>query len=206
MDDIAIRVENLSKQYRIGARQAAYRTLREALTDAVVAPFRRLWRNPQLVLSPVEASAIHNPNSEYIWALKDVSFEACPEPVEGSSAAKWWASLRPCSGQALAATERGRPRLLRQASFGYAQDRQYKAQDPLPHHRADGGAGAYQWPGGLPAGGGALRLALSPVEGLPKGEHLSFIASQRRSNPLCTGVMLDETLFLYAEAGVEADP
>jgi len=47
MSDIAIRVENLSKQYRIGARQAAYRTLREALTDAVVAPFRRLWRNPQ---------------------------------------------------------------------------------------------------------------------------------------------------------------
>jgi hypothetical protein len=47
MTDIAIRVENLSKQYRIGARQAAYRTLREALTDAVVAPFRRLRRNPK---------------------------------------------------------------------------------------------------------------------------------------------------------------
>jgi len=47
MDDIAIRVENLSKQYHIGARQAAYRTLREALTDAVVAPFRRLRRNPK---------------------------------------------------------------------------------------------------------------------------------------------------------------
>jgi hypothetical protein len=53
MSDIAIRVENLSKQYRIGVRQAAYRTLREALTDAAVAPFRRRrnsnfeFRNPK---------------------------------------------------------------------------------------------------------------------------------------------------------------
>jgi len=47
MSDIAIRVENPSKQYRIGARQAVYRTLREALTDAAVAPFRRLRRNPK---------------------------------------------------------------------------------------------------------------------------------------------------------------
>ena len=51
MSDIAIRVENLSKQYRIGGRLAAYRTLREALTDTIVAPFRRLGRNPQPALS-----------------------------------------------------------------------------------------------------------------------------------------------------------
>jgi lipopolysaccharide transport system ATP-binding protein len=74
MTDTVIRVENLSKLYRIGARQAAYRTLREALTDAAVAPFRRLRRNPQ--------SEFRNPNSEYIWALKDVSFEVqCGEVV-----------------------------------------------------------------------------------------------------------------------------
>jgi hypothetical protein len=128
MSDIAIRVENLSKQYRIGARQAAYRTLREAMTDAAVAPFRRK-RNPN--------SEFRNPNSEYIWALKDVSFEVQRGEVVGIPSTS--------SGQALAATGRGKRRLLRQA--------QYKAQDPLPHHRADRGLRRDPRAGGLPAGG-----------------------------------------------------
>jgi len=42
MDDVAIRVENLSKQYRIGGPQARYKMIRESLTQAVQAPFRRL--------------------------------------------------------------------------------------------------------------------------------------------------------------------
>jgi len=66
VSEIAIRVENLSKQYRIGHRER-YKTLRDVLTDAFAAPFRRLWENPQ--------SAFCNPHSELIWALKDVSFE-----------------------------------------------------------------------------------------------------------------------------------
>ena len=37
MTDIAIRVENLSKQYRIGGPQARYKTIRESLTQAVAA-------------------------------------------------------------------------------------------------------------------------------------------------------------------------
>ncbi len=41
MSDIAIRVENLSKQYRIGGPQARYKTIRESLTEAVQVPFRR---------------------------------------------------------------------------------------------------------------------------------------------------------------------
>ena len=45
MSDIAIRVENLSKQYRIGGPQARYKTIRESLTEAVQAPFRRLQRD-----------------------------------------------------------------------------------------------------------------------------------------------------------------
>jgi hypothetical protein len=35
MSDIAIRVEGLSKQYRIGGPQARYKTIRESLTEAV---------------------------------------------------------------------------------------------------------------------------------------------------------------------------
>jgi len=70
MTDVAIRVENLSKQYRIGPRQR-YRTLRDALTDAMYAPFRRL---PSLFGN--SQSSIRNSQSDTtIWALKDVSFE-----------------------------------------------------------------------------------------------------------------------------------
>jgi len=71
MTDIAIRVENLSKQYRIGGPQARYKTIRESLTEAVAAPFRRL---SSVVRG--QSSAVAN---ETIWALKDVSFEARPE-------------------------------------------------------------------------------------------------------------------------------
>ncbi len=42
MTDIAIRVENLSKQYRIGGSQLRYKTIRESLTEAVKAPLRYL--------------------------------------------------------------------------------------------------------------------------------------------------------------------
>lgn len=42
MSDIAIRVENLGKLYRIGTKQERYVTLRDTLTNAATAPFRRL--------------------------------------------------------------------------------------------------------------------------------------------------------------------
>ena len=41
MTEVAIRVENLGKRYRIGRREV-YRTLRNTLTDAMHAPFRRI--------------------------------------------------------------------------------------------------------------------------------------------------------------------
>jgi lipopolysaccharide transport system ATP-binding protein len=63
MSDIAIRVEGLSKLYRLGAKEH-YRTLRDTLTDTFMSPFRSLWRGA----SPRE-------EAETLWALKDVTFD-----------------------------------------------------------------------------------------------------------------------------------
>jgi lipopolysaccharide transport system ATP-binding protein len=69
MSDVAIRVEGLGKQYRIGGRRARYRTIRESITSALLSPFRRaraLVRGRGW--SPTG-------RSETIWALRDVSFD-----------------------------------------------------------------------------------------------------------------------------------
>ena len=67
-----IRVENLSKQYRIGAQQASYSTLRDSITNAFTAPFKNT-RNPKP----------ETRNSETLWALKDINFEVHPGEVVG---------------------------------------------------------------------------------------------------------------------------
>jgi len=76
MSDIAIRVENLGKVYRIGEFQGSYsyrqdyHTLRETLVGAVTAPLK--W----LLASKHSKKGVnnHKPEVETIWALNDVSF------------------------------------------------------------------------------------------------------------------------------------
>ena len=66
-----IKVEDLSKQYRIGMRDdAAYRTLRDALAGAVADPFGR-GRRKRLAAE------------RELWALDGVSFEVAPGEVVG---------------------------------------------------------------------------------------------------------------------------
>ena len=66
MGEIAIRVEQLGKRYRIGSGPR-YHTLRERLTETVTAPLRRLRRAPEGSSSRGEVSTM--------WALRDISFE-----------------------------------------------------------------------------------------------------------------------------------
>ena len=69
MTEIAVRAEHLGKQYRIGAKQEKYTTLRDTLADAFTAPFRRAGK---LLRGQATGAAELD---EIIWALKDVSFE-----------------------------------------------------------------------------------------------------------------------------------
>jgi lipopolysaccharide transport system ATP-binding protein len=65
-----ITVENLSKEYRLGTRNAAYGTLRDSIVRGFRAPFKR-FQSPE------------KNGMETIWALKDVSFAVKPGEVVG---------------------------------------------------------------------------------------------------------------------------
>ena len=69
MSNSAIRVEHLSKRYRIGVTEG-YRTFRETIMDAVTAPFTK-------------RGGSRSGDDEMIWALKDVSFEVKEGEVIG---------------------------------------------------------------------------------------------------------------------------
>lgn len=83
MSETVIKVENLSKQYRIGER-TGYKTLREAIIDVVKAPLLRIRGTESKTISakhsgtdsiPSTQSSRLSSRAEHIWALKDVSFE-----------------------------------------------------------------------------------------------------------------------------------
>jgi lipopolysaccharide transport system ATP-binding protein len=77
MNATAISVENIGKQYRIGAPQMRYRTFRESMSQAVQAPFRRVAR-----LMRGEAYGAKDMEKEF-WALRGITFDVHPGEVVG---------------------------------------------------------------------------------------------------------------------------
>jgi lipopolysaccharide transport system ATP-binding protein len=71
MSDTAIRVNNISKLYHIGAKQQRHDTLRDSIVSALDAPKHWFARNG------------HPSAEECLWALKDVSFEVKRGEVVG---------------------------------------------------------------------------------------------------------------------------
>jgi lipopolysaccharide transport system ATP-binding protein len=81
MNDTVIRVENLSKRYRIGRARERHDTLRDELVAGLRAPLEK-------VKSLVDRSASNGDREQAeadagIWALKDVSFEVKRSEVLG---------------------------------------------------------------------------------------------------------------------------
>lgn len=62
MNTYAIRVEGLGKQYRLGGKQAGYRTLRDSISAAITWPVRLLKGELR-------------DRAEKVWALRDVTFD-----------------------------------------------------------------------------------------------------------------------------------
>jgi lipopolysaccharide transport system ATP-binding protein len=69
MSNRIVKVNNLSKRYRIGAAEKGNKTFRELITDGISAPLRNLIR-----LRGLTSFAKSN-EEDVIWALNDVSFE-----------------------------------------------------------------------------------------------------------------------------------
>lgn len=65
MSDIAIKVEGLGKQYRLGVTREKYYSLRDSIMNTIKSPFRKFSR----------ISGKAGRENEMFWALKDVSFE-----------------------------------------------------------------------------------------------------------------------------------
>ncbi len=77
MSNLAIRVNNISKLYHIGAKQQRHDTLRDSIVSALEAPKRWFGSNG------------HTSAEDDLWALKDVSFDVKQGEVVGRQ------SLRP---------------------------------------------------------------------------------------------------------------
>ena len=76
-----IKINNLSKCYRIGAKETGYKTFRETITDGIGAPFRNFKRLQRL--TKFNNNGNNERSNDIIWALKDISFNVDEGEVVG---------------------------------------------------------------------------------------------------------------------------
>src|SRR5262245_22118683 len=70
MSDIAIKVKNLSKLYKIGVRRSRHDTLRDQIMHGITSLYSRDHHK-----SAISSQPSKDPGQDYIWALQDASFE-----------------------------------------------------------------------------------------------------------------------------------
>ena len=86
--DAAIKVRNISKQYRIGLKEESHDTLGMAMLDLLKRPFKNFMKYRSLyrfeeTSSHLDFEAQERESADIIWALKDVSFDVAPGEVLG---------------------------------------------------------------------------------------------------------------------------
>lgn len=80
MSNPIIKVNDLSKRYRIGAKEQGYKTIREVIVDIISAPVRNLAKLRKL--TKFKSGQSQN-EEDVIWALKDICFEVNEGEVLG---------------------------------------------------------------------------------------------------------------------------
>ncbi len=81
MSKSIIKINNLSKCYRIGKKEKRYLTFREAIIDGISAPFRNLKQLQRL--TKFNNNGDDERSNDIIWALKDISFNVDEGEVVG---------------------------------------------------------------------------------------------------------------------------